>query len=247
MPRERHLIDVRYRLTFDAPFHCGTGLREGLLDRTVQRDTEGHLLVPGSTIKGALRQCCEHLATLFGIPVRDPHNELEAIADYGPPDVISRLFGTRVAPCTLRFDDALLDQSWQEIFKDDNWPWQTEVRTQVSISRMTHTAHPALLFTSEYGLRGFSFTGQITGLLEDWPINDISEGPGTFGLSLLITGLLMLERLGGNRSAGLGACHTDLEQLTIDREAIDLENTLPAYLTNLSQLPYISLVENEGL
>ncbi len=29
-------IQISYDLKFDTPFHCGTGIREGLIDRTIQ-------------------------------------------------------------------------------------------------------------------------------------------------------------------------------------------------------------------
>jgi CRISPR/Cas system CMR subunit Cmr4 (Cas7 group RAMP superfamily) len=45
-------IHITYTLTFTTPFHCGTGLRSGLIDRTVVRDKDGYLYVPGSTITG---------------------------------------------------------------------------------------------------------------------------------------------------------------------------------------------------
>ena len=46
-------IQLFYNLTFQTPFHCGTGLRSGLIDRAIVRDREGYLYVPGSSIKGA--------------------------------------------------------------------------------------------------------------------------------------------------------------------------------------------------
>src|SRR5437588_7887342 len=58
-------IQLLYDLTFQTPFHCGTGLRSGLVDRTIVRDAEGYLYVPGSTIKGALRMHCEGLSRFY--------------------------------------------------------------------------------------------------------------------------------------------------------------------------------------
>ena len=60
MQTDRLWID--YDLTFATPFHFGTGIREGLIDRTVIRDDGGYLYVPGSTLKGVLRERCEHIA-----------------------------------------------------------------------------------------------------------------------------------------------------------------------------------------
>ena len=45
------LLKIEYTLSFATPFHFGTGIREGLIDRTVVRDESGYLYVPGSTLK----------------------------------------------------------------------------------------------------------------------------------------------------------------------------------------------------
>ena len=48
-------IQIGYELEFSAPFHCGTGIRSGLIDRSATRDGGGYLYVPASTIKGVVR------------------------------------------------------------------------------------------------------------------------------------------------------------------------------------------------
>src|SRR5690348_6969874 len=63
--RRNDRLRLDYKLTFTTPFHCGTGLRAGLVDRTVRRDHEGYLYIPGSTLKGVLRERCEQVARLY--------------------------------------------------------------------------------------------------------------------------------------------------------------------------------------
>ncbi|HLX40940.1 MAG TPA: RAMP superfamily CRISPR-associated protein, partial [Ktedonobacteraceae bacterium] len=58
-------IQIDYTLTFKTPFHCGTGIRAGLIDRTVVKDGAGYLYVPGSTFKGMVREYCEQLSRMF--------------------------------------------------------------------------------------------------------------------------------------------------------------------------------------
>ncbi len=58
-------IQISYALEFSAPFHCGTGVRRGLIDRSVTRDGGRYLYVPGSTIKGVVRELCEQLARFY--------------------------------------------------------------------------------------------------------------------------------------------------------------------------------------
>ena len=39
-------ISIEYDLTFTTAFHCGTGIRQALIDRTVMRNGGGYLYVP---------------------------------------------------------------------------------------------------------------------------------------------------------------------------------------------------------
>src|SRR6266566_678685 len=64
-------VQIDYTLAFETPFHFGTGTRIGLIDRTVVRDAEEYLYVPGSTIKGVVREHCEQLARFY----EDVHNK----------------------------------------------------------------------------------------------------------------------------------------------------------------------------
>src|SRR5260370_25967538 len=112
MPNDR--LKIEYDLTFATPFHCGTGIREGLIDRTVVRDSEGYLYVPGSTFKGVLRERCEQLARLYeelDENMRDliasPHDEAVALQGLGQTiTMITRIFGSHNHPGHLFFDDA---------------------------------------------------------------------------------------------------------------------------------------------
>lgn len=106
-------IKLDYRLIFGAPFHFGTGLRRGLIHRTVARDHREYLIVPGTTIKGVVRERCEQLGDIFKLRVAEPHDtqnvELrirEARID--DPDIITRIFGSRFLAGPLFFDDASL-------------------------------------------------------------------------------------------------------------------------------------------
>ena len=58
-------LHIDYTLEFQTPFHCGTGTRLGLIDRTVVRDHDQYLYVPGSTVKGVVREKCEQLARFY--------------------------------------------------------------------------------------------------------------------------------------------------------------------------------------
>src|SRR6266566_6481744 len=107
-------VKIDYELTFKTPFHFGTGIRAGLIDRTIVRDGDGYLYVPGSTFKGVLRERCEQLARLFeelDEDMRDliasPHEEDVALRGLGQKiTMITRIFGSHNHPGRLYFEDA---------------------------------------------------------------------------------------------------------------------------------------------
>lgn len=241
MKTERIVID--YRLTFETAFHCGTGLRGGLIHRLAARDADDYLYIPGSTLKGALRERCEQLAGQFGLPTASPHIEVwrEAHPDR---DIVTQTFGSRFYPGRLAFDDALMVKESRALFEHNVEAlrsrfkaWQTEKRTQVSISRLTGAANSGMLYTSEYGVRALSFEGKIMGALTGVPLEETPAG--TFSLLLLVTGLLSLDRIGGNKSTGAGKFACKIQSLLIDGQPISAE-------TLLEVLPWFQLYAEEG-
>lgn len=241
-------VAIPYKLTFDAPFHFGTGLRRGLIHRTVAYNRQAYLYVPGSTLKGVLRDRCEQIARLFNLAAAEPHNiedERYRIreARTQDPDIISRIFGSRFKPGQLYFDDAQMvagagdDEADDYIGRADfDSPEsrgrykrrQVESRTQVSLSRRGRTAQSGRLYTGEYGLRRLRFAGQIYGHLTDFSL----EEKGTYSLLLLLVGLLSLNRLGGNKSSGAGRVTIELERLLIDGQPVEVDSIL-------DQLPFL--------
>lgn len=232
-------IHIPYHLTFTSAFHFGTGLRDGLIHRVVARDADGFLYVPGSTFKGVLRDRCEQLAHLFDLPAAEPHTETSGWAEAHPHvDIIVRIFGSRFQPGHLYFDDAYLPEEEQEWFeppykektarerkRSEFRAWQTEKRTQVSMSRLTRTAQPGRLYHSEYGIRGLHFHGSIHGLLEGTPLPD---SDGNYPLLLLVAGLLSLGRIGGKKSTGAGAFNCEIKdnQIQVDNQPLEVETLL---------------------
>lgn len=247
MPRRRERIAIEYQLTFQAPFHCGTGLPAGLIHRSVRRDADGFLMVPGSTVKGAVRERCERLARLFGLMVTSPHAP-EGLAEFRPNSgPVHALFGSRTQTGTLFFDDAKLSGEWRDFFHPHKAQrleaayrrWQVQERTQVSLSRLTRTARPGALFTSEYGIQGLVFDGRIYGAVEDLELPDQET---TFALVLVVAGLLAVDCLGGNRSTGAGRCTVTISSMRVNDQQKD-----PAeLLKSLGDLELYDLAADEG-
>ncbi len=245
-------IQLNYQVHFESPFRFGTGLRAGLIHRMVTRDNKGYLYMPGSTLKGVLRERCEQLAALFSLNVIDPHIEDLSEANVSV-DIVNRIFGSRFYPSHLYFDDAHLkeqQQAWfdpidkdsKETRKREFQFWQTEKRTQVSLSRRTRTAEPGHLFTSEYGVQGLSFEGRIYGEIAGFQISD--DLPGTYSLMLLLAGIHSLDRdqIGGNKSTGAGYFQLQAVKLTINREPVDIDQILD----KLEELEYYQILREEA-
>src|SRR5258708_39504560 len=50
MPTKNDQIRIDYTITFETLFHFGTGIRSSLIDRTVRRDSQDYLFLPGSNV-----------------------------------------------------------------------------------------------------------------------------------------------------------------------------------------------------
>jgi CRISPR/Cas system CSM-associated protein Csm3 (group 7 of RAMP superfamily) len=221
-------IRIDYTLAFKTPFHCGTGIREGLIDRTVVKDGAGYLYIPGSTFKGIVRERCEQLARLFEEldrdmrdRITDPHEEKIALLNGFSPvtTMITRIFGSHIQPGHLFFDDARQDDDAINEYdgageheKGRYKNLQLDRYTQVRINRLTRTAVPGALYTSEFGLKDLQFRGSINGWVQCTPIGAEPENP-TYSLLLLMTGLHMVDRLGGNKSTGKGQCKCEITRV----------------------------------
>ncbi|MDQ2904239.1 MAG: RAMP superfamily CRISPR-associated protein [Chloroflexota bacterium] len=248
-------LKIEYDLTFATPFHCGTGIRAGLIDRTVVRDDGGYLYVPGSTIKGVLRERCEQLARLYDQQnIASPHDAKAALQGLGQqrPSLVTRIFGSQNMPGRLFFEDARQDE--KDVVQYDSperrggkgkyRSLQVNVATQVRLDRPTRTAVPGALYTSEFGVSDILFKGTILGWLDCTPIASTSDHaePGqpagvtpTYSLLLLLAGLRMIEWLGGNKSTGKGHCTCMVTSLAVDGVAVEA-NTWQSWFEQLDEL-----------
>lgn len=249
-------IHIAYQLNFSMPFHFGTGMRAGLIDRAVLRDSKGYLYVPGSTIKGVVREHCEQLARFLGaedkeqMRIGSPHvtrDARAALQGYGEQiPIITRIFGSQTYAGRLFFEDARQTDPtfWdgRDILSEpeDKGKYsalQVGISTQVRIDRLTRTAVPQALYTSEYGIRDLQFQGHIRGVLECFPLQ-LDEPAGevpTCSLLLLLMGLLLVERMGANKSSGKGNCRFTITELTVG-ERLYTDNDWQPWLDQLENL-----------
>ena len=225
-------IQLQYTLTFTTPFHCGTGLSSGVIDRTVVRNAQGSLYVPGSTFKGVVRARCEQLARLYTFEsdsemrerITSPHDKKRAsLAIRSSVTMIARIFGSRNRPGLLSFDDAhQLEREGQGAADKrrignggGDKIEQTDLQMQVRLDRQTRTVLNDAFYASEFGPKNFTFYGSISGWLNCTAIEGI-EGEPSYSLLLLLAGLYMLDQVGGNKSTGKGQCTCEIATLSIN-------------------------------
>lgn len=218
-------LDVRFCVRWEAPWHVGSGQGTAWVDRLVRRRACGQRgarlpYVPGSELKGVLRHQCERLLTALNGNFVSPH----VAPGVEPPDalleafrplrdsalVIDRLFGTRYQGECLFVDDALPPESAGDL--PANLPTMPVGRT--SIDRLTGTARHQTLFVTEVVM---AHDAVLAGRLQ------ARHGPGVLTLkdgdsgfpmeySLLLAGLLSIDALGGDKSAGLGCCRIEVPE-----------------------------------
>jgi len=182
-------VELKYTLTFTMPFHFGTGLRSGLLDRTIVRNQDGYVYVPASTIKGVWREKCEQLERLYYTGklelVDTPHNAKKALLGLGNTiTMTTRIFGSQQYPGRLFFEDAHLTKEEKEEFDDKDAGelgkgrrkyLQTTNYTQVRLERPSRTSVKGALYTSEFGVRNFFFEGSVNGWLECMQVAELGS------------------------------------------------------------------------
>ncbi|GER82292.1 hypothetical protein KTAU_09300 [Thermogemmatispora aurantia] len=253
-------LSIDYRLTFLTPFHFGTGFRQGLVDRTIARDRQGWLYVPGATFKGVVRECCEQLARTYeelaemSELMATPHDDDVALRGLGARvSMITRIFGSQMLPGTLFFDNARLlttaetaptagTASTAEGLQESPEALVTPY-TQVRLRRLTRTAVPGALYTSEFGRRHLTFSGTIRGWLTCLPLDEEPRSP-TYSLLLLLAGLHLVEQLGANKSTGKGRCRCDVLHLEINGEEYPPEEWR-GWLARLDELMYYSTAQED--
>ncbi|HEU5379534.1 MAG TPA: RAMP superfamily CRISPR-associated protein [Ktedonobacteraceae bacterium] len=251
-------VQIAYDLSFTTLFHCGTGIRAGLIDRTVVRDGDSYLYVPGSTFKGVLRERCEQLARMYTQEkqrIASPHDAEAALLGLGqrPPTLVTRIFGSQNTPGRLYFDDARQNDDDKKQYdgtaENDAGKYkgmQVDLYTQVRLDRSTRTAVPGALYTSEFGASDIVFRGNILGWLTCTAIDTAEQSP-TYALLLLLAGLHMIDRLGGNKSAGKGHCICTITSVALNGQDIP-GDTWRSWLEQLDRLAeYDSLEKGENV
>lgn len=226
----RHKIRIDYKLDMLSRFHCGTGHSFGLIDEVVRKDRDGYMYIPGSTIKGLLREGCENILKIFKEDVRDPHQEREAMYSWNKPQIPHFIFGSRFFEGEIFFNQATMSNEDRDFFHGpihagENYEkrylhYQVQNLSHTSISHRLGTVKRKALFNLEYGLKGLTFEGCIVGSLKGHDLESLDK-TGTDSLVYLLAALISLDSIGGQRSRGAGRCRTTIKKLFLDGEEKD--------------------------
>jgi CRISPR/Cas system CSM-associated protein Csm3 (group 7 of RAMP superfamily) len=180
----------------------------GIDKTTVRRSVQGGLrepIIPGSTMKGKIRDSCERILLSLGkevclAPRADtmcPHNR----SVRQPPCPVCRLFGGPSDRSRIIFSDAIADTSRFDP------RFASVIQAGVSLSRARRTAEDDRLFYIERAVEGLHYRGTISGRLEADAVREVA---------LLMAAIERLIALGGSKSRGAGWTDPRVTKVTLD-------------------------------
>ena len=180
----RTKISIKYQLQLANMLHVGSGTgSKGFLDSYIYRDYSEKFganvaVIPGSTIKGLLRDSLVNLADTVNV------EEKILLQIFGAEDADKRgaLKFSNVEPCECETEDI-----------NEN----IGVKYGTAVDRYRGVVKDMALFNSEILFAGkILFAGDITGWVDTGNANEIKEK--------LCYGLKWLTHIGGSKSAGMG-------------------------------------------
>lgn len=218
----------RYRvlgtLVLDTALHIGGGRQDlPLTDSPILRNANEKPIIPGSSLKGALRATVERLAGNFpslrscmlcaagsscltvDTTLQNQYKSLKRTRDEADLlDFLGRnlcdtckLFGSPFSASKLTtFDSSVLEP----------WAGITEIRDGVGLDRDTDRAVDRIKYDFEAVPSGSRFRFEM--VIENAQDSDLALM--ALGVSELMSGMVPL---GGIRSRGLGRCHLELERI----------------------------------
>lgn len=201
-------IELTLEIKYSSKWRSGSGEGGLVADRLIRRDARGWPYLPGSTIKGVIREDCEKLWRLLA-PIHchpiDPHDrDLSRQQAFGrlggahwPVEI---LFGTNFEEGGLFFRDATLSAA----------PYRgQDYQTRIRRYRQLGTIKEAHLFATEYA-QAQIFTTTVTGYHQPEALEAFEEGDLPYAYCLLVAGILSVNRLGGDKSTGSGEASIDI-------------------------------------
>ncbi|MDM8538278.1 RAMP superfamily CRISPR-associated protein [Desulfobacterales bacterium HSG17] len=217
-----HYLKLKLTIQFESRWHTGSGEGNILTDRLIQKDARGMPHIPGSTLKGVIRESCEKLSRTLGFPEpSNPHStDIKFPGSFNAlnkaPSPVDRLFGNKFEEGGIFFRSARLTENVHHHFF---------TQSRVRMNRKLGTGRDQHLFSSEYGLP-MSFETSIDAHHQALAILEEDDPP--YAYCLLIAAILMVDRLGGDKSTGAGQLPNNItiESMIYNNNAISIENYL---------------------
>ena len=215
----QHNIKIAIDLHFISKWHAGSGESSLSINRLIQRDARGWPFIPGSSLKGMVRENCEKLSRTLNFPEpADPHQTDLTIQDRFQPldkleSPVDRIFGNKYQSGNLFFRDACLDTRPPHYFVRN--------QSRTSVYRVLGTAREHHLFSSEY-VAPMTLSTLIEGYHRK--MTYLNEGDTPYEYCLLIVGIMSLERLGGDKSTGSGKVRIQINSIEYNGISLDKES-----------------------
>ncbi|MCR4289099.1 MAG: RAMP superfamily CRISPR-associated protein [Candidatus Scalindua sp.] len=217
-----HKLYINYTISLKSKWHAGSGEGGLFSNRLVRRDTRNLPFIPGSTLKGIIRENCEKLSTTLNFPPpTNPHDKnlihrdsFTALSKVASP--VDAIFGNCFEEGNLFFRDARLNE---EDLKELNTRPEmlTHSRTRIHVNRLLGTAKEKHLFSSEY-TQPMEFTTTIDGYHNN--LSQIVDDDPPFSYCLLIAGILLMDKICGDKSSGSGKVDTTVNVIKYNDKEI---------------------------
>lgn len=216
-----HMIKLDLSIRFQSKWHAGSGEGGLLTDRLIRRDARGWPYIPGSALRGVVRESCEKLSRTLDFPdPSDPHRT--ALSHPGafaplskalPP--VDAVFGNKYEGGGLFFRDARLALQPPYVCH--------KFQTRICMYRKIGTAKEKHLFSSEYATP-MELKTTIDGYHRNLVFLEEEDPP--FAYCVLIAGILNVERLGGDKSTGSGNANITVESINYNGRSIPVQTVL---------------------
>lgn len=186
-------MDIRYKITFHSPWHCGSGETRGAdLDAVVLRDNEGFPYIPGKTMKGIIKD-----GMLDSLGKDDPDENINLI--FGKETNTNLKWDGIQGMC--HFTDAIFsDKLKSELKKKTN---NGNSLLELIFLKSTSTAINDFGTADEHSLRSIELVAPA--VLYGKVLNVPADSIITFEIAFK-----MIKRMGMGRNRGYGRCTVEI-------------------------------------
>jgi len=214
----KHRLKLSFQIQFQSKWHTGSGEGSFLLDRLVKRDARNLPYIPGSTLKGIVRENCEKLSRTLSFPSpSDPHHSnphapgaFEPLKGIASP--IDRLFGNKYEGANIFFRNATLET-------DPGYQLNLE-QSRSCRYRILKTTREKHLFSTECVIP-LSLETSIDAYHDDLVSLDADYPP--YAYCLLLAGIMQIEYIGGDKSIGSGRASIEFSSIEYNGQSLDIE------------------------